>query len=117
MANQFFAVVFPLDPVMATILPEKFFATKLEILCRASLLFFTFNIIGEKEKAVDLSQYLLPSLAIHSNLLEPFLKELEKKNELDYWIQQNSSQLKKLDKNTKQSLDALLVKVREKIPT
>ena len=73
--------------------------------------------IGEKEKAVDLSQYLLPSLAIHSILLEPFLKELEKKNELDYWIQQNSSQLKKLDKNTKQSLDALLVKVREKIPT
>ena len=73
--------------------------------------------IGEKEKAVDLSQYLLPSLAIHSILLEPFLKELKKKNELDYWIQQNSSQLKKLDKNTKQSLDALLVKVREKIPT
>ena len=33
--------------------------------------------IGEKEKAVDLSQYLLPSLAIHSILLEPFLKEFE----------------------------------------
>ncbi len=70
----------------------------------------------EKEKAVELSQYLLPSLAIHSILLEPFLEELVKKNELDYWMQQNTSQFKKLDKSTKHNLDTLLVKVREKIP-
>ena len=72
---------------------------------------------GEKEKAIELSQYLLPTLAIHSAVLEPFLKELIQKNELEHWLDKIASKLKKLGKNSEQNLDTLVVKLREKTPS
>ncbi len=73
--------------------------------------------INEKEKATELSLYLLASLSIHSALLEPFLKKLVQKNELDYWLEQVAPKLKKLGKNSTKSLDILVVKLREKTPS
>ena len=50
-------------------------------------------------------------------MLEPFLKELIQKNELEHWLEQIAPKLKKLGKNSEQSLDTLVVKLREKTPS